>query len=90
MEDLIRKSDARRAVLRESPAIAYCIDNIKPAEAKEVVQGTWVARAIDLERYEGYDMFYCGICGRNGNTWYAFCPHCGATMSGKSNVPRED
>lgn len=88
MKELIRKSEARAAVLKANPATAYCIDSIKAVDAREVVHGTWVARAIDLENYEGYDMFDCSICGRNGNPWYAFCPHCGATMNGKSNVLR--
>lgn len=37
-KELIYKSDARKAVLKVNPASAYCIDNIKPVDAVEVVR----------------------------------------------------
>jgi hypothetical protein len=36
--ELIYKADARKAILKENPSIAYCIDNIKGVDAVEVVR----------------------------------------------------
>ena len=37
-KELIYKDDARKAVLKANPVIAYCIDNIKTVDAVEVVR----------------------------------------------------
>ena len=37
-DKLIYASDARRAILKEDPTLAYCIDNIKGVDAVEVVR----------------------------------------------------
>ena len=37
-EKLIRASDARRAILKEDPKLAYCIDEIPGVDAVEVVR----------------------------------------------------
>ena len=50
--ELIYKDEARRAVLRNSPALAWCIDNIKPVMVIEdnpasiipSVNDYWIAR----------------------------------------------
>ena len=36
--ELIYKSDARRAILKADPYVSFCIDNIKPVDAVEVVR----------------------------------------------------
>ena len=38
VSELIYKADAHKAILKENPSIAYCIDNIKPVDAVEVVR----------------------------------------------------
>ena len=37
-EKLIRASDARKAILKADPKLAYCIDNVKAVDAVEVVR----------------------------------------------------
>jgi hypothetical protein len=37
-EKLIRASDARRAILKEDPKLAYCIDKVPGVDAVEVVR----------------------------------------------------
>lgn len=43
-EKLIRASDARKAILKEDPKLAYCIDDIPGVDAVEVKckVGDWV------------------------------------------------
>ena len=36
--ELIYKSDALRAILKADPYVSFCIDNIKPVDAVEVVR----------------------------------------------------
>lgn len=36
--ELIYKSDARRAILKTEPRVAFCIDNIKPADFASCVE----------------------------------------------------
>lgn len=40
-EKLIRASDARRAILKEDPKLAYCIEDIPAVDAVEVRRGRW-------------------------------------------------
>ena len=37
--ELIYKDDARRAVLKENPSVAFCIDRIKAVDAVELPKG---------------------------------------------------
>lgn len=84
MEELIRKSDARRAVLKENPAIAHCIDSIKPVKAQEAKwQKQWHDTGMIGHMYE-----VCPICGcmisDTEKFWDCkFCPNCGTEMSEK-------
>ena len=81
--ELIYKDDARRAILKANPSIAFCIDNIKAVDAKAVVRGRWL---LPKESYG----FVCSVCG--GSCWYYdyeqtigesnYCPNCGADMRG--------
>ena len=89
---LIYKSDARRAVLKENPASAYCIDNIKPVDAVEVVHGRWVDRWGGKYANPHYE---CSVCKKSAlykcnrdvldnGLWLQdlsdYCPNCGAKM----------
>ena len=77
MEELIRKSDARRAVLKTKSNIAYCIDNIKPVEVKEVVYGVWLDAGKNVH---GQNLTKCSVCKSNSIEGGRFCRCCGATM----------
>lgn len=81
-DKLIRASDARRAILREAPAAAYCLDRVKPVDAVEVVHGYWKPTG-DPILDNIYGVAECSICGyeyAGNNTNY--CPDCGAKMDG--------
>jgi hypothetical protein len=64
-------------VLKENPAIAYCIDNIKPAEARELVYGVWLD--ADKNIY-GQNLTQCSVCKANAIEGGLFCRCCGAIM----------
>ena len=80
MEELIRKSDARHAILHECPAAAHCIDSIKPVDAVEVVHGKW-ERVIPTKSAAKWSIkMSCSVCHRQGYTHHKYCPNCGAKM----------
>lgn len=82
MEELIRKCDARKAVLKINPSSAYCVNNIKPVDAIEVIHAHWINKTKDINGMvdERWD---CSNCWQV--YWFAcpdfnFCPNCGAQM----------
>lgn len=79
-KQLIYKDAARRAVLKANPSIAYCINNIKPVDAVEVVHGKWEKH---LAPYTD-DYYSCTHCNGNFMTeaapYWNYCPNCGAKM----------
>ena len=77
MEELIRRSDARKAVLKSAPSAAYCISNIKPVEAKEVVHGVWLDAGKNIY---GQSLTRCSVCSANSIEGGLFCRCCGAEM----------
>ncbi len=80
-KQLIYKDDARRAVLIANPSIAYCIDNIKPVDATEVVYGQWIDVGSNIH---GQKLTQCNRCGGNSIEGGLFCRTCGANMHGKA------
>ena len=77
MDELIYKADARRAILKENPAAAYCINNIKPVEARAVVQGVWLDAGKNIH---GQSLTNCSVCKSNSIEGGRFCRCCGALM----------
>ena len=80
-KQLIYKDDARREVLKSKPSIVYCIDNIKPVDAVEVVHGRWLYEGLNAVCSNcGFEWFdgcqECGVCPSDVN----YCPHCGAKI----------
>ena len=76
---LIYADEARAAVLRENPAIAYCIDRVKTAEAAPIVHTSWEKEPIGY----GFYRERCKACGE----WSLgmdkpYCPMCGAKADG--------
>lgn len=75
---LIYKDDAIRAVLKANPSIAYCINNIRPVDAVEVIHARWEIECRNRKR--------CSNCSLRINTDTQiegnFCPICGAMMDG--------
>lgn len=87
---LIYASDARRAILKEDPKLAYCIDEIPGVDAVEVVHGRWLYDS-------GSGKYFCSACDEYAlsfkkDTLYGgdlyevcltdYCPSCGAKMDG--------
>ena len=80
---LIYASDARRAILKAEPRLAYIIDNIPSVEAELVVHTSWE------QKPRGEHGFYeerCRACGE----WSLgmnkpYCPMCGAKADGGAN-----
>lgn len=89
-KELIYKDDARRAVLKANPSIAYCIDNIKTVDAVEVIHGRWIEDYETFVQDNGYESesihtgFVCSVCGRHSCSIEPYC-HCGAKMDGGNN-----
>ena len=76
--ELIYKDEALGAILQTNSMFAYCINNIKPVDAVEVVHGRWIARRFTET------LFGCE-CSNCHTTWDAetnYCPNCGAKMDG--------
>lgn len=73
--ELIYKEEARRALLRADPYVIFCIDNIKPVDAVEVIHGQWEYWAGGLPR--------CPVCGYEYTDYVEcknYCGNCGAKM----------
>jgi hypothetical protein len=77
MEELIKKSDARKAILKSNPAAAYCIDYIKPVDARENAYGVWLDAGKNLY---GQNLTRCSVCNANSIEGGLFCRCCGAVM----------
>lgn len=75
--ELIYKSDARRAILYNYPAGAHCIDRIKPVDARVNVY------AEMLPAEEAVHLVATVVCSRcmcHMIPQDSFCPGCGAIM----------
>ena len=57
--ELIYKSDARRAILKADPYVSFCIDNIKPVDAVEVVRCKDCEEGIYTKPTAGVPFAYC-------------------------------
>jgi hypothetical protein len=77
MNELIYKADARRAILKANPSVAYCIDNIKSVEAVAVVHGVWLDAGKNIH---GQNLTNCSVCHANSIEGGRFCRCCGALM----------
>ena len=77
MDELIYKADARRAILKANPSVAYCIDCIKPVEAREVTYGVWLDAGKNMY---GQNLTKCSVCNANSIEGGRFCRCCGALM----------
>ena len=87
-DKLIYASAARKAILKEDPKLAYCIDSIPGVDAVEVVHGYWIERPLDNFRKYEVKCSECGFIGISNYDQYLepidfyFCPRCGTRMDG--------
>lgn len=88
--ELIYKDEARGAVLKADPSVAWCIDQVKPANAVEVVHGWWIYHEC-ISSYDGAKSGWsCSKCNAFVNEEIFdmdefhkdFCGRCGARMKG--------
>lgn len=89
-EDLIRRSDAIKALKREKSdwnndynvPIDHCIERLNKVKSADRPQGEWKRRLVD----NGFNAdWVCSECGHRVKTDFVsfnFCPHCGAKMKG--------
>ena len=82
-DKLIYASAARKAILKEDPKLAYCIDSIPGVDAVEVVHGKW-------KYYHKQNIAVCTNCSFERKLDADFgkavsCPNCGAKMDGDGN-----
>ena len=76
-KELIYRDEARKAILREAPGAAYCIDNVRAVNATEVVY----ADMLDAEA--SVFVFLTKMCSRCKAYMLPqdnVCPGCGAIM----------
>ena len=79
-KELIYREDVRRALLRNYPQAAHCIERIRAVEVKEVVRANWILHA------DGSGT--CQHCHHHQllvwdyDNWMHYCPTCGAEMIG--------
>lgn len=86
-DQLIRKCDARRAILRECPSAAHVIDYIKTVDAIPVVHAHLVERIVDHE-IPSYTVFECSACFNRCDNWARYCSYCGARLDGDTEFVR--
>jgi hypothetical protein len=95
-EDLIKRSDAIRALNREKSdwncdynvPIDNCIKRLNKVKSADRPQGEWIDAEIPLESGGSMPIQVCNLC----KTFYPlaytggghrFCPNCGARMDGE-------
>ena len=76
-DELIRKSDARRAVLQAAPNVAYCIENLKPVSAVIPKEAVIVERIVD-HAFPSHTVFECSLCDASVKPFHNWCGICGA------------
>lgn len=64
------------------------LDNILTVDVTPVRHGRWVDRIVDENEViqPWMKRYYCSECLEGGNqSWFKFCPNCGAKMDGGAN-----
>lgn len=95
---LIYASDARKAILKADPKLAYVIDNVPAVDAVEVVHGHWkeyshsaLVRWKDGEPvWADRSVFRCSRCDFGTIAKHNYCPRCGAKMDGGNEDGQSD
>ncbi len=77
MSELILKSDARKAILKNYPQAAFCIDGIKPVNAIIPQEAYLEERIVDHE-FPPHTVFECSVCSAKNEQYHNFCCICGA------------
>ena len=94
-EDLIRRSDAIKALNREKSdwncdynvPIDNCIKRLNKVKSADRPQGEWIDAEIPLECGGSMPIQACNLCKTfyplaHTGGGYRFCPNCGAKMKG--------
>lgn len=79
-KELIYRADVRRALLRNYPKVAHCIERIRAVEVKEVVRANWTLHADGSGTCQHCHHHQLLVWDYDGHMHY--CPTCGAEMIG--------
>ena len=77
MEELIKKSDARRAILKHFPQAAFCLEDIKPVNAVVPREAVLIERVVNHD-FPSNTVLECSACMAHGEEYHRFCHMCGA------------
>ena len=77
MNELILKSDARKAILKNFPQAAFCLESIKPVNAIIPTEAILIERVVD-HAFPSHTVFECSICDAMNEQYHNFCGICGA------------
>ena len=72
----------------DEDTILDLVDSVPTVDAVPVVHGRW---EYDLPTINTYGQLRCSICNwwtldRSVDSWYSYCPNCGAKMDGDNNA----
>jgi predicted RNA-binding Zn-ribbon protein involved in translation (DUF1610 family) len=85
-KELIYRVDVRRALLRNYPEAAHCIDRIRAVEVKEVVRANWTLHADGSGTCQ--HCHHHQLLAWDYDNWMHYCPTCGAEMIGAESDGR--
>ena len=77
-KELIYRADVRRALLRNYPEAAHCVERVRTVSVE--VEAEWINERIIRGGFHedwGYD---CSNCKTMSEHRSKFCPECGAKM----------
>lgn len=77
MNELIYKADARKAILKNFPQAAFCIESIKPVSAVLPKEAIIVERIVD-HTFPSHTVFECSLCDASVKPFHNWCGICGA------------
>lgn len=77
MEELVRKSDVRKALLSDCSNLALAIEEIEPVDAVLPTEALLVERVVN-HAFPSHTVLECSACMSYGESYHRFCHMCGA------------
>ena len=85
-KELIYRADVRRALLRNFPNAAWCIERVRAVEVKEVVRAKWTLHTDGSGTCQHCHHHQLLVWDYDNHMHY--CPTCGAEMIGAESDGR--